>query len=263
MMLTTASSGCSKFLSNAVVMGAIATIALLWGFFTFYADNQDTQVQLDNQAVQIMQQKTQIAISAEQNQLQSQELTLVSRQFELEGQVLASSSLDNDNLPLTATAFSAQVSQIEGTRHAIATRQTSIEATQTAVAKPQSTPPLVIRAEDVIPQIKNGDNGVPNTFDWWKEYEPTGQDGIFTPSPIPAHKCFGVAWNTNQYGYHHLLVFQHSMSITFASGGWYVKVCIPEYIIISTEDIGKIKADWLGKQYGDTQNQPWRVITNP
>ncbi len=252
------SSGCSKFLGSAVVMGVLTIIGLIWAVYTFYENNQDTKRELDNQTIQLAYQQTQIALADQQNQLQSQQLTLVAQQ----GQLLTPNPSDNGNFPLTATAFFVQANQIEATSQAIASRQKSIEATQTAIAS-QPTPSTVIRAEDVIPQIKGEDGGVQRFVSWWNEVDYGGESGELDPtSPVPNHKCFGMAWNTNQYGYHRLIVFQKPITITFAAGGWYVKVCIPDNIVISAEDIGKIQADWLDKRYG-TDNQRWQITVVP
>jgi len=259
---TGSTSGFSKFLGSAILAGIVAIAGLGWTVYAFYANNRDSQQELDNQVIQIAQQQTQIALAAEQNQLQAQQLTLVAEQSSIEGQLLTPMPSNNDNFLLTATAFSVQATQIEATSQAIVSRQKSIEATQTAIFV-QSTPSVVIRADDVIPQIKGVNNGVQNALSWWREYSPTGDDGEFTPTSFAGNKCYGLAWNTNQYGYHRLIVFQNTMSFTFAAGGWYIKVCIPDYIVISDEDIGKIEADWLGKRYGDTECCPWQVIANP
>lgn len=257
-----ANSSCSKFFGSAVLAGVIAILGLAWAVYTFDQNNRDTQRELDNQTIQISHQQTQIALADEQNQLQSQQLTLMAQKPKIDGQFLTPAPSDSGDFSLTATAFFIQATQIEATSKAVATRQKAIEVTQTAVAL-QATPSVVIRADDVTPQIKGVDNGIQNVLSWWREYEPTGDSGEFSPTSFAGNKCYGLAWNTNQYGYHRLVVLQNTMSITFAAGGWYVKVCIPDYIVISANDIGKIKADWLGKKYGDTQNYPWQVITNP
>lgn len=252
------SSGCSKFLGSAVLIGVVTIIGLLWAFYTFYDNNRTSQIELDNQAIQISQQQTLIALAAEQNQLQSQQLTLVAQQSNMEGQILTP---DDGNFSLTATAFSAQSTQIEATSQAIATRQKSIEATQTAISL-QPTPSTVVRAEDVIPKIKGEDEGIQKVLSWWREVDEGGNDGLLDASSDAGYKCFGMAWNTHEYGYRRLIVFEKSRSFTFTDGGWYVKVCAPESVIISAEDVGKIQADWLGKRYG-IDNNPWQVMVNP
>lgn len=251
-------SGCSKYFGSAIVVFLLGLIPILWGFYTFYKNNKDTKKQLENQAVELAYQETQIALANQQNQLQAQQLTLVAQQ----GQLLTPLPSDKSNFSLTATAYFVQATQIEATSQAIAIRQKDIEATQTAFAI-QATPLVVIRADDVTPQIKGVDNGVQNALSWWREYDPTGDSGEFTPTSFAGNKCYGLAWNTKQYGYHRLIVFQNTMSIKFGAGGWYIKVCIPDYIVISAEDIGKIKADWLGKRYGDIQSSPWQVLVIP
>ncbi len=197
-------SGCSKFLGSAVLAGAVAIIGLAWGFYTFYENDRDTQKELDNQAIQISQQQTQIALNAEQNQLQSQQLTLVAQQYNFDGQILTPLPSDNGDFPLTATAFFVQSSQIEATSQAIMARQKSIEATQTAIAS-QPTPSTVIRAEDVIPKIKGEDGGIQKVLSWWREVDYGGNDGLLDASSYAGYECFGMAWNTNQYGYHRLV----------------------------------------------------------
>jgi hypothetical protein len=121
---------------------------------------------------------------------------------------------------------------------------------------------MIVRADDVIPKIKGEDGEIQRILNWWREDDYGKKDGQLDPSSFrPDEKCFGMAWNTNEYGYHRLIVFQKPTVFTFADGGWYVKICTPNDIIISPEDVGKIQADWLGKRYG-IDNQPWEVIVN-
>jgi hypothetical protein len=248
----------AKHLGSAVLAGLVAIAALLWGIFSSYSDGQDSKRQLDNQAIQIAKQETQIALIVEQNQLQSQQLTVEAQIANLQG----STSLpeNNPDYSLTATAFAAQEIQIEATKQAITDKQKELEATQTAVSQSFSTPVIVIRADDIIPQIKGEDGGIQKAINWWSEVDYSGDSGQLDPSsPISKQKCFGLAWNTNQYGYHRLIVFQKPTTVSFADGGWYIKVCIPDNIVISAEDVGRIQADWLGKRYG-IDNTRWRVI---
>lgn len=139
---TASSSGCSKFLGSAAVMGLLTIIGLLLAVYTFYKDNQDTQKELDNQAIQLAYQQTQIALGVEENQLQSQQLTLAAQQSNIEQQILTPSS-DNGDFPLTATA-------IESTRQAIATHVAELESTAIALATKQSIPRSQIIYEDTF-----------------------------------------------------------------------------------------------------------------
>jgi hypothetical protein len=251
-----------RIIGASAFAGMIAMLALVSQLVSSRGDEATSKTQEANQAIQIAQQQTQIALADEQNQLQSQQLTLVAQQFNIESRLLTPELPDNNNFSLTATAFSIQATQIELTSQAIATRQRDIETTQTAIAF-QPTPSVVIRAEDVIDEIKGVDNGLSNVFSWWREYDFTENNGEYRPAPLTGHKCYGLAWNTEQYGYHRLVVFQNRRSLTFTDDGAYTKVCIPDSVAISVEDIGKIKADWLGKRYGDIKNRPWEVIVNP
>jgi hypothetical protein len=140
------------------------------------------------------------------------------------------------------------------------TRQVELESTQTAVAQAFLATVIVVRADDIIPQIIGVDGGIEKVLGWWVEYDSGGSNGELNPSStVVNHNCYGMAWNTNQYGYHRLIIFQKPTSVTFADGGWYIKICVPNNISISSEDLGKIKADWLGKSYG-IDNTPWRVL---
>jgi len=121
-------------------------------------------------------------------------------------------------------------------------------------------PIITVKAEDVMPYVKGEDEGVKNVASWWREIEPSDVDGILTPSTFPNHQCFGLAWNTNEYGYRVLVVFQEATALTFRDGGWRTTICVPNNVIISPEDIGKIQADWLGKRYVDVGAQPWSVV---
>ena len=251
-----------RIIGASAFASIIALIALVSQLTSSRSDEATSKTQEAYQAIQIAQQQTQIALAGEQNKLQSQQLTLVAQQINMEGQLLTPAASENSNFSLTTTAFFFQATQIEATSQAIATRQRDIETTQTALAV-QPTPSIVIRADDVLNEIQGVDNGVPNAFSWWRESDSTSNGGEFTPTSSTGNTCYGLAWNTRQYGYHRLVVFQNTMSLTFEDGGLYTKVCIPDYVAISAEDIGKIKADWLGKRYGDIKNRPWEVIVNP
>lgn len=121
---------------------------------------------------------------------------------------------------------------------------------------------VFIRASDVIPQIKGEDGEIQKILTWWREDDYGIKDGTLDPiSSSPSEKCFGLVWNTKEYGYHSLIVFQTPKIFTFTDGGWYVKVCMPNTIQISPEDVGSIQTTWLGKRYG-IDNQPWKVVVN-
>jgi hypothetical protein len=145
---------------------------------------------------------------------------------------------------------------------ACAAPPTEIPATPTAVPSPAPTP-IVIKADDVISQIKGVDGEIQKLLSWWTEVDYGKKDSqLLDPTPAEANQsCVGMAWNTNEQGYHRLIVFQKPATFTFADGGWYIKVCRPDTIVISAEDMGRIQADWLGKRYG-IDEQPWQVILN-
>jgi len=145
---------------------------------------------------------------------------------------------------------------------ACAAQPTEIPATPTAIPSPEPTA-IVIKADDVIPQIKGVDGEIQKLLSWWTEVDYGKKDGeLLDPAaPEPNQTCVGMAWNTNEQGYHRLVVFQKPATFTFADGGWYVKACRPNTITISAEDMGRIQADWLGKRYG-IEDQPWKVILN-
>lgn len=118
---------------------------------------------------------------------------------------------------------------------------------------------IVITADEVTPLIVGVDGEMQQVLGWWREDEQGSSDGILDPTATSVdEKCIGMAWNTNEFGYHRLIVFLKPTQITFADGGWYVKMCTPNYISISPAEIGKIQADWLGKRYG-VDSQPWEV----
>jgi len=122
--------------------------------------------------------------------------------------------------------------------------------------------PVTVRADEVIPKIKGEDGEIERILSWWRVDDWGNKNGQLNPSSfLPDETCFGLAWNTNEFGYHRLIVFQKPKTFTFADGGWYVKVCAPKSIQISPEDVGRIQADWLGKRYG-IDNHPWEVRVN-
>lgn len=149
------------------------------------------------------------------------------------------------------------------TNTAIATFTTALPtsmSTQLTNVQAQSIPTIIINASDVISKIQGKDGELQGLLNWWREDESSGKSAKLNPASRNLdEKCFGIAWNTNEYGYHRLVVFQTLSTFTFAAGGWYVKVCIPNNIQISSEDVGRIQADWLGKRYG-MDNHTWKVI---
>jgi hypothetical protein len=121
-------------------------------------------------------------------------------------------------------------------------------------------PTIAVKAEDVTQYIKGEENEISSILKWWQEVDPSGTDGVITSSTIANHQCFGLTWNTSEYGYRKIVVFQGQISVKFLDGGWHTTVCVPNNVIISAEDVGKIQADWLGKRYVDVNAQPWVVI---
>lgn len=114
------SSGCSKFLGSAVLAGVVAIIGLGWAVYTFYQNNQDTQRELDNQAVQISQQQTQIALAEQQIRVNSDIATL---------------QASTPNSTLAATSVATRVAELEGTAIALSTMQSVVKATEQAIPK--------------------------------------------------------------------------------------------------------------------------------
>jgi|CXWL01.1.fsa_nt_gi hypothetical protein len=131
-----------KILESAAIAGVIALLALIFQVYSSYKQGQDTEKELNNQALQIAQQQTQIALDAEQNQLQSQSLTLAAQQSNIERQYITPPS-DNGDFALTATA-------IESTRQAIATRVAELESIAIALETKQSIPQNGLIYEDTF-----------------------------------------------------------------------------------------------------------------
>jgi uncharacterized membrane protein len=249
-----------KILGSAALAGLVAIVALVWSIYSSHSEGLATERQLANQATQIAKQDVQIALNAEQNRLLSEQATIAAQKASIEDQLRTPRPTNSTDFAPTATAFAIQSTQIAATKQVIEVKQKQIEATQTAIAQPLPAPAVIVRANDVIPKIKGEDGEFQRVLNWWREDDYGRKDGQLNPSSVaPDENCFGMAWNTNEYGYHRLVVFQKPTVFTFADGGWYVKVCIPNSIIISPEDIGRIQADWLGKRYG-IDNQPWKVI---
>lgn len=134
--------------------------------------------------------------------------------------------------------------------------------------EPQDIVPttILVNAEDIMSQIRGEDGELQRVMDWWREDGGGATGGLLDPiSNRPNENCYGLAWNTREYGLHSLLVFQQPTQITFVDGdgGWHVKVCVPTYITISLEDVGRIQADWLQKRYGmedGMEGLSWEVI---
>jgi len=119
-----------KLLGSAVLAGTVAIAALIFQIISSRNNDNASETQQANQAIQIAQQQTQIALADKQNQVQYQQLTLAAQKAIIEGQILTPSSIDNGNFSLTATAFSFQATQIESTSQAIAEMQTSVSLPQ-------------------------------------------------------------------------------------------------------------------------------------
>ncbi len=131
----------------------------------------------------------------------------------------------------------------------------------TSTDMPVPTPTL-IRASDVIPQIEGYESELQQLLVWWREYDSGNRSGLLYPMSLKSgESCYGLAWNTIEYGYHRMVVFQRPRQLSFADGGWYIKICAPITIRISPEDVGRIQADWLGKRNG-IDNHPWVVVVD-
>ncbi len=252
-----------KILGSAALAGLVAIIALGWSIYSSQSNEVAMERQLSNQATQIAKQDVQIALNAEQNQLLSKQATIEAQKAIIDAQLLTPRPSNDIDFSPTATILAVQSSQIESTRQAIEIKQKQIEATQTAVAQPTPLPVTVVTADDVIPKIKGEDGAIQSALSWWREVDYGKKVGQLDPASLdPNELCFGMAWNTNDYGYHQLVVFQKPTAFSFADGGWYVKVCIPNNIFMTPLDVGKIQTDWLGKRYG-IDNHPWQIIVNP
>jgi hypothetical protein len=255
-----AQSNLAKILGSAALIGFLTLAAFVWSIYSGRSQAKAMEQQLSNQATQIAKQDVQIVLGVEQNQLLFAQATIAAQQASVEDQLRTPPPINSADFAPTATALAIQSSQIEATKQAIEERQKQIEATQTTIAQPQAAP-VIIRANDVTPNIKGEDGGIQSVLSWWREDDSGRKDGEYL-NPLSLNSteyCYGMAWNTNEYGYHKLIVFQRPAVFTFADGGWYAKVCIPASITILPEDIGRIQADWLGKRYG-IDDHPWEVI---
>ena len=243
----------SKILGSTILALVVTVIGLFW---TIYSDKADDVYQATQQAKQDLQ----VELMNQSNQLQAKQLTAVVEQGEIEKQLLTSKSINEPNFAPTATALTLQSNQIKATRLALGNEQKQIEITQTAVSRPTATSLIVINADEIIPEIRGTDGELQRLLNWWREAESGQIPGVLAPSPTnPLERCFGLIWNTNEYGYHRLIVFQKPQQFTYGDGGWFVKICVPNDIAITPEDIGRIQAKWLEKRYDD-QSIPWKVI---
>ncbi len=171
------------------------------------------------------------------------------------------SSKNNVDYFLTATAIYDKERQIRDSLRSLSNEQSRLDGILRDLYQPVSTPSIEMSANIIIPQIKGRDGGIQEVLNWWNEVDNTKVSGVLDPSESSRspNNCFGMGWNTYEYGYHVLVVFQKPIILTFDNDGMYVKVCIPPYISISTSDVGKIQANWLGKRYGE-DDFPWQVI---
>jgi len=118
-----------------------------------------------------------------------------------------------------------------------------------------------VDSEVITNLILENPGGISDLLNWWVEVDHLDDDynGSITPTQYSSFgNCGGLAWNTNEYGYHHLIVSQKDITVSFADGGWYSIICIPTRIQISLSDVGNFQATWLEKTYGDT-SVPWVV----
>jgi hypothetical protein len=114
----------------------------------------------------------------------------------------------------------------------------------------------VIKAEDVIPYVPPGNNGIQKTLPEWHVLAKGNTNGAYDPSEAPGHPgCYGLAWNVN--GKRNMVyVFQDRRELKFNLGGWYTLVSFPDNVQISPADAGRIQADWNEKTYGES----WTVL---
>ncbi len=241
--------------------GVVAFLASAATIITLIVQLYSLKSDIASAQEQVAIQKTQIALSAEHNRILAEQGTVTARQAQAQQQLLVTPAV-NDGFAPTATALASANISAQATQQALEVQRQRIEATQTAIALPQPASVVVVRASDVIPQIKGEDGEIEKILSWWRVDAWGNESGQLNPSSyVPDETCFGLAWNTNEFGYHRLVVFQKPKTLTFAAGGWYVKVCAPKTIQISPEDVGRIQADWLGKRYG-IDDRPWEVVVN-
>lgn len=135
-----------KLLGSAVLAAVIAILGLFWAIYSTRSEDRAWQQQLDSQATQIANQREQISLNAEQNRLLYEQATIDAQEATLEDQLRNPSPSNDSGIALTATALSIQS---EATRQAIEVRQRQIEATQTAIAQPQSPPVTSLSSNNV------------------------------------------------------------------------------------------------------------------
>ena len=170
---------------------------------------------------------------------------------------------DSEDFAVTLAAISEESNRVQATRRALEEKLAQLESAQTVVAQSETPRVSVVRADDIIPKISGYDGELQTLMDWWREINPGSDSGLLSPSgAAPGEYCYGMAWNTIDYGYHHLVVFKSPIQLAFADGGWHTTVCIREDIYISVEDVGRIQMDWLGKRY-NIDSQPWAMTVKP
>lgn len=104
--------------------------------------------------------------------------------------------------------------------------------------------------DTLFPQITKGAGSIEKVIPWWTAYHTSGDNGVYNPASPPGRTgCFGVAWNVIGFN-GEVIVFQHERNLEFGSGGWYVQICADNSVKVSAEQIGKIQAYWLAKEYG-------------
>ena len=114
--------------------------------------------------------------------------------------------------------------------------------------------------ENILPNIAAGSGGIQNALPWWKELSSGRRDGIHDPTAPPGRPgCFGIAWGVKGHE-NAVVVFQSKQTLNFESGGWHVQVNPPANGQFSSEDMGRIMADWLVKTYGITSGMQVRVL---
>jgi hypothetical protein len=114
--------------------------------------------------------------------------------------------------------------------------------------------------ENILPNIAAGSGGIQNALPWWKELSSGRRDGIHDPAAPPGRPgCFGSALGAKGHE-NEVVIFQTRQTLSYHPGGWYVQLTAPPEGQFSSEEIGRIMADWLEKTYGFQNGRRVRVL---
>jgi len=146
-MLDTQSHQWKTIVGVVAFLASVATIiALIVQLESRDRDATTVKEQVASQGAQIALQKTQIALSTDHNRILAEQGTVTAKQAQAQQQLYVTPAV-NDGFSPTATTLAKANANAQATQQALEIQRQRIEATQTAIARPQPTTAMMAKGE--------------------------------------------------------------------------------------------------------------------